>query len=114
LSSETSQSVSETSSKEGTAGVESRGVNVGGTLGSSTTTDSGSVKGMNTTGSWTAPDDLKPGEEIAYYQIWELWTYDVVSERDGVYTSYPAYQWVPTTSTLPVRGPIGSHLQWKG
>lgn len=113
LSNQSTQSVSKTSSKEGKLGAETRGINVGGTLGESTTTTTGTIEGMSTTGTYTAPADLKPGEEIAYYQRWELWTYDIVSERDGEFKRYAAYQWVPTSSVYPVRGPVGSHLEWK-
>jgi hypothetical protein len=112
LSNEISQSASTTESAEGSAGAEARGVNVGGTLGTSKTTETGQASGIERSGSQEAPGDLKPGEEIAYYQVWELWTYDIVSERNGEYKRYPAYQWVPTAAVQERRGPIGSNLQW--
>ncbi|WP_138917975.1 hypothetical protein [Gordonia effusa] len=114
MSNETSQTASTESSAEGSLGGGAGGIDIGGSMGTTKTTETGSTNGTTRGGEFTAPGDLKPGEEVAYYQLWELWSYDIVSEKDGVITRYHAYQWVPTGGSRPVRGPMGSHLQWKG
>ncbi len=113
LSNSSTQSASNTESVEGSGGVENGGASLGLAVGNSKTTETGEAKGIDRSGSQTAPPDLKPGEEIAYYQVWELWKYDIVSERNGEYKRYTAYQWFPTSAVQERRGPIGSNLQWK-